>query len=424
MLNRLPKDKSMNRLSLLLLVSVLSSLVSTRASAQNWPRFRGENGSGISDLQGIPSTWSDDGYAWRIELPHVGHSAPIVWKKTLFVTSATEGGGERFVHCLDADSGEERWLVSIKVNPSEKHQKNSWASSTPTTDGSRVYVLFADDARLMAIAWDFNGQEVWRRDLGAYESEHGLGASPILYDGLLIIPNEQVGPSSLITLNSETGEVVWQTNRLPGTTSYATPLIVSNSQSDQQIIYASEANGITSVDLLTGKPIWTTKPLPSRTVASPVESNGMIFATSGGGGTGKYLIALQSDPTVSDESRTIFERKTTLPYVPCMIVREDRLFLWGDKGILVCLEIPTGREIWSHRIDGGFTGSPICIGDQIFCVTESGEVVVIRADDHFEVLGRTALHDDCHSTPAVANGHLYLRTFRNLMAVKAQPDSQ
>lgn len=262
-------------------------------------------------------------------------------------------------------------------------------------------------------------KEIWRRDLGSYESEHGLGASPILIDHLLIVPNEQVGPSSLIALNAETGEVSWKTERLPGTTSYATPMVVSGTQSGEQLIYLSESNGVTSVDPHTGKLNWQTKSFPSRTVASPVESDGLIFVTSGGGGTGKYLVALQSNPTVSDETRTVFERKTTLPYVPSMIVRDHRLFLWGDKGILVCLEIPTGKELWSERIEGGFSGSPICIGDRLFCVTESGEVVVIRAGDQFEALGRTPLHEDCHSTPAVANGHLYLRTFQHLMALKA-----
>ena len=160
----------MCRLCLLTLALIICGMGSEPKSllAQNWPRFRGENGSGLSDLPGIPSAWTDDEYAWKIELPQVGHSSPIVWGKTLFITSATEGGGERFVHCLDADSGQERWQRSIQLNRSEKHQKNSWASSTPATDGRHVYVLFADDARQLVIAWDFSGNEVWRRDAGTY----------------------------------------------------------------------------------------------------------------------------------------------------------------------------------------------------------------------------------------------------------------
>lgn len=412
----------MRRLILVFIACGLSSMVSVPASAQDWGRFRGENGAGISDLKGIPSTWNDSDYAWTIELPHVGHSSPIIWGKTLFVTSATDGGGERFVSCLDADSGKQRWQASIKLNPSKKHQKNSWASSTPATDGKRVYVLFADDTRLMVVAWNLDGEEIWQRELGAYDSEHGLGASPILHEGLLIIPNDQVGPCSLIALNAETGEPVWQSERLPGKTSYSTPLIASNGRGGHQIVCVSESNGVTGVDLLTGKLNWQTPKLTHRTVASPVAADGLIFVLCGEGGSGKYFAAVQTDPAVSDKSRIVFERKTALPYVPCPVVHNGKLFLWGDKGILVCLGLPTGNEIWSQRIEGGFSGSPICIGDRLFCLTESGEVVVVRAGDHFEELGRTSLREESHSTPAVANGHLYLRTFRHLMALKALPD--
>ena len=107
----------MRQLFVLLIASALGSLFSAQAWAQNWGRFRGENGTGVSELKGIPATWKDADYAWKIELPHGGHSSPIIWEKTMFVTSATEGGGERFVHCLDADSGKEHWQRSscIKV---------------------------------------------------------------------------------------------------------------------------------------------------------------------------------------------------------------------------------------------------------------------------------------------------------------------
>ncbi|MEJ7591268.1 MAG: PQQ-binding-like beta-propeller repeat protein [Planctomycetaceae bacterium] len=373
-------------------------------------------------MKGIPSAWKDGDYAWKIELPHVGHSSPIIWEKTLFMTSATEGGGERFVHCLDADSGKERWQASIKMNESKKHQKNS-CGIEHACHGRHTGLCHVCGRR----AASGRGVEFrWRRNLAArtraYNSEHGLGASPILHEGLLIIPNDQVGPSSLIALNAESGEPVWVSVRLRGTSSYSTPLIVSNGHGGSQIICLSESNGVTGVDLLTGKVNWQTPKLPYRTVASPVENDGLIFMVCGEGGTGKYFAAIQTDPAVSAESRIVFERKTTLPYVPCPVVHNGMLFLWGDKGILVCLELPTGKEIWSQRIEGGFSGSPVCIGDRLYCLTESGEVVVVRAADHFEELGRTALGEESHSTPAVANGHLYLRTFRHLMALKARPD--
>jgi outer membrane protein assembly factor BamB len=395
-------------------------LLSAEAADHNWPRFRGENGSGLSSQPGIPVAWSETDYAWKADLPNVGHSAPVVWGQSLFVTTATEGGGERFVHCLDADSGIQKWQASVKMGESKKHLKNSWASSTPATDGVRVYVMFADASSLMIAAWNFEGQQVWTKDLGSYESEHNLGVSPIVQDGLLIVPNDQVGPSSLLALKPETGEVVWTAERSAGKTSYSTPVIAPGKDADLQIICISESNGITSTDLRTGKLNWQTDKLPMRTVASPIVSDGLVFATCGEGGNGKYFAAVKTDIAAAPTSRIVYERKTMLPYVPCLIAKDGLLFLWGDKGIMMCLDLLSGAEVWSERIDGQFSGSPICIENRLYCVTEDGIVVVLNAGREFKELGRTPLGDDCHSTPAVANGHLYLRTFRHIFALKAQ----
>lgn len=399
-------------------------LLALPAAADNWPRFRGPNGSGISVQKGIPVTWGDTDYAWHAELPQVGHSAPVIWGKSLFVTSATEGGGQRFLHCFDADTGKENWQVSVRLEESRKHQKNSWASSTPATDGERVYVLMADKSRLLAKAWNFEGQEIWSRDLGSYESEHGLGVSPIVQDNLLIVPNDQVGPSSLIALEAKTGEIVWTEKRTEGKTSYSTPVIAPAADGRLQIISICEASGITGTDLLTGQSLWKTAKLPMRTVGSPVVDHGLVFATCGEGGNGKYFAAARIDNEATPENRIVYERKTMLPYVPCLVAKDGLLFLWGDKGIMVCLEQATGKEVWSERIDGQFSGSPICIEDRLYCVTETGEVVVLNAGSEFRELGRTKLGDDCHSTPAVANGHLYLRTFRHLFAIRARNISE
>lgn len=402
------------------LILALVSLFQDKASAENWPRFRGENGNGLSKQPGIPVAWEATDYAWTIDLPGVGHSAPVIWEKTLFVTSATEGGGTRYLHCLDADSGQQRWQTSVTLGESKKHLKNSWASSTPATDGQRVYVMFADNSKLTISAWDFEGKQVWTKDLGSYESEHNLGVSPLVQDGLLIVSNDQVGPSSLLALNPETGETVWTAERNPGKTSYSTPVIAPGKEGSLQILCISESNGITSTDLRTGKLNWQTPKLPMRTVASPIVADGLIFATCGEGGNGKYFAAAKIDPDADNVTRIVYERKTMLPYVPCLVAKDGLLFLWGDKGIMVCLEIATGKEVWSERIDGQFSGSPVCIEDRLYCVTEDGIVVVLQAGHEFRELGRTALGDDCHSTPAVANGHLYLRTFHKVFAVKAK----
>ncbi|MFN9038592.1 MAG: PQQ-binding-like beta-propeller repeat protein, partial [Planctomyces sp.] len=171
------------RCCLSLLVLHLCFVQFATASAQeNWPRFRGADGLGVSSQSGVPVTWDSSQPTWKVQLPNIGHSSPVIWGKHLFVTSATDGGSERFIHCCDADSGALLWSAAFKMEASRKHQKNSWASSTPATDGRIVCCLFADASRLVAKAWDFSGSDVWSVDLGSYESEHNLGVSAIIED--------------------------------------------------------------------------------------------------------------------------------------------------------------------------------------------------------------------------------------------------
>lgn len=410
------------RCGLVLSVLLLSEWSPASAVAQNWPRFRGENGRGISDLKGIPTTWTKDDFTWEITLEHEGHSAPIVWEKCLFVTSASSGGKERFLHCIDADHGKEIWKSTIQLTESPKHLKNSWATSTPATDGERVYTIFADNQSQIVTAWSFSdGQEIWKRDLGEFGKDHGQGVSPVIVGDLLIVSNDQPGPSSIIVLRADNGETVWEAARPSNHTSFSTPLILPGKDGTTQLLCLSQPSGLASFDLQTGQLNWQTPPMPLRTVASLIESRGIAIAYCGQAGNGKYLMAVNTAPDVPTESRIIYERKTQLPYVPTSIAKDDLLFLWGDSGVISCLEIESGQEIWTKRLDNvSFSGSPICIDGRLYGISESGEVCVLKASREFEELGKVSLGEGSHSTPAVGNGHLYLRTFHRMMALPAK----
>lgn len=408
----------MFRIVLACVVSVV--LLVPETAADDWTRFRGANGSGISTLSGIPDSWSDDDYSWTVEFPTIGHSQPIIHGKALFLTSAVEGGTKRYLHRLNADTGEELWRREMEFEESHKHLKNSWASSTPATDGERVYVIFADDVSHVVSAWTFDGEQVWSRNLGGFESQHGQGVSPIVEQGLVIVPNDQRGTSFVTALDSRTGETVWTTPRPSGSTSYSTPLLLPGHGARTQLICLSEASGLASLDLHTGKLNWQTPPLPLRTVACPAAGSDVLVATCGQGGAGKYLLAVNSREQTESPSRLLFERKKQLPYVPTAVIRDQLLFLWGDNGVVSCLDVRSGREHWTERVSGSYSSSPVWIEGRLFCVSETGDVVVIRADDEFELLGRTSLGDRSHTTPAVANGHLYLRTFNRLLALPAK----
>lgn len=406
------------RMSGFLLGSLLLAILPT-ALADNWPRFRGPNGLGMSDQTGIPDVWSDQDYAWVVELKNVGHSQPIIQDTALFLTTATEGGTTRFLHRFDADTGAEIWQRSMEFRESHKHNKNSWASSTPATDGERVYVIWADEEKQIVSAWTFAGDLAWSRDLGGFESQHGQGVSPIVEQGLVIVPNDQLGASFLMALDSATGETVWKVDRPSGSTSYSTPLLMPGTGTRSQLICLSEASGLTSLDLLSGTLNWQTPPMPMRTVACPAAGSDILVATCGQGGAGKYLVAVHATEQTASPSRILFERTKQLPYVPTAVIRDNLLFLWGDVGVVNCVDVHTGKDIWTQRIPGNYSSSPVWIDGRLFCISESGDVVVIRASDEFELLGRTPLGDESYTAPSVANGHLYLRTFNKLFALKA-----
>lgn len=404
---------------------LLLGLLSAPAQAENWPRFRGDNGTGISAARGIPTNWSPGDYAWNVELPGVGHAAPVIWGDHVFVTTAVDQGSLRYLICLDAKTGDERWKRLLGMNRSRKHAKSSWASSTPATDGNLVYVAFADKENYTVTAYDFDGEICWRRNLGSYESQHGLGVSPILFDGMLIIPNDQRGPSSIVALDALTGTTRWSTLRTFREAAYSSPMLIDAQSDHPQLICVCGISGVSSFDPYTGRLNWQSGAFPLRTVASPVYGDGLVIASCGQGGRyGVLQVAIDTSLDLeAGANRVRWERKRLIPYVPTPIVLDGHLYDWTDEGIVSCVELATGKDVWTKRIGGNFSGSPICCDGKLYCIDESGTVVVLAASTTFQEFARVPLNDPSHSTPAVANGRLYLRTFHRLACLAAKQGS-
>ena len=397
---------------------VLACSLATPLCAENWTRYRGENGTGISTASEVPTQWSAGDYLWSRDLPGLGHSSPVIFEDRLFVTSAVDEGAVRYLHCLNAATGKEIWVRQLGMNRSHKHSKSSWASSTPVTDGHAVYVALADKERLLLSSYDYEGNLNWRRRLGRFSSQHGHGVSPILYQDMIILPNDQKGPSSIVALDKATGQTRWSTLRSIRRTSYSTPFVLSRPGTEPQLICVSGATGVTSLKPETGDVNWYTGEFPLRTVASPVYGGGLITATCGGGGVGKLLIAIDPDGkgAVAD-THVKYRIDRNLPYVPTPVAYEDHIYLWNDNGVVRCLDVRTGENRWTQRIGGNYSGSPICIAGKLYCMSEAGEVVVLAASPKFQKLASNPLGDGSHSTPAVAHGRLYLRTFHKLFCI-------
>ena len=385
-----------------------------------WPRFRGENGTGISRLTGAPTEWTAADYEWSVDLPGKGHSSPVVWKDRLFVTCGDESG-RRILVCLNALTGESLWSETITLEANHLHLKNSYASGTPAVDGERVYAAFADEQHYIVTAFTLDGDAVWTQDLGAFTSQHRQGVSPIVYGDLVIVPNDQRAPSSIVALNRHSGERVWTTVDRPyREASYSTPLVLELPDRKPELVCLSGATGLSGFDLQTGKLLWSSGELPLRTVASPVYGEGVLIATCGQGGNGKFLAAVEPGDSGDGVARVRYQRDRELPYVPTPIVHGEHLYLWLDNGVVSCTMMATGETVNTVRLGGKFSGSPVLVGPNLYCISESGEIVVVAATPALEVLGRNPLGDESYSTPAVANGRVYFRGFHKLACLKSR----
>jgi outer membrane protein assembly factor BamB len=407
-------------------VLVALCLLSLTVSAQEWTRFRGPNGTGISSAKTIPTELSNSHLRWKAKLPGIGHSSPVLWGEKVFLTTTGDSAGGISVLCLDSVDGRILWRKDFSLNPFPRHKFNSYASSTPAVDEERVYVVWNETTHYMLTALDHGGRVLWQRDLGPYLSQHGCGISPVVYDGKVFVGNEQGDSNSipanknaksfLVAVDARDGKTVWQSPRKTLSAAYSTPCVYEPKDGKAALIFNSEAHGISAIDPDSGKVLWEFgKAFDKRSVSSPVVAGDLVFGSCGSGGGGNYVAVVRAgDPVTGRAPELAYTMKKSANYVPTPVVYGELAWLWSDGGIVTCIEAKTGEIRYQERAGGTFFGSPIWIDGRLFAVSAPGELVVIPATDQFKVLHRYDLGELCHTTPAVARESLFIRTENHL----------
>lgn len=395
-------------------------LGSSQVPGQDWTRFRGPNGTGISDAKTIPATWSEKDYNWKVDLPGIGHSSPVVWGDKLFVLSADAKDATRYVLCLDTATGQKKWTRPFPSSTHHLHLRNSFASSTPTVDAERVYVAWSTPEVTTFKALTHDGSEVWSHDLGPWVSQHGFGTSPILFEDLVILSNSQdgeergkAGQSFMMAFDAKTGKERWRTPRKSVNVSYSAPFLYQPAGGPVELICTSTGDGVYSLDPRTGQPNWSFDTFKMRTVSQPILAAGLIFGTMGSGGGGNTVYAVKPGKSAS----LAYEIKLQAPYVPSLVAKGDLMFLMSDKGFASCVSAADGNMIWRERLDTAFSGSPVIVDDKLYCMDESGVCWVLAAGREYKLLGKNPLGEESRSTPCVSGGRLYLRTYSHLISV-------
>src|ERR1043166_6146890 len=361
-------------------------------AAQEWTRFRGPNGTGISYAKTIPTKITEADVNWKVELPGSGHSSPVLWGERLFLTCTGGKAGGISVVCLNAREGNVVWKRDFPLRPFSLTALSSHAASTAAVDAERVYAAWNEPEHYFLTALDHEGKTVWQRDFGTFVSQHGCGTSPIVWKDKVILGNFQEdmrlagvgtdsGKSSIVAVDAKTGKTVWETPRDTAMVAYSTPCVYEPKGGPPALIFNSQSHGISAVAPDTGKVLWEyEEAFDKRSVSSPLLAGDIIFGSCGSGAGGDFRPALRG----------------------------------GGARSLTCLPAPSGEIRYQERVGGNYFGSPVWVDGRLFCVSANGELVVVEAADKFNVLHRYALKEVCRSTPAVALGRMFVRTEKHL----------
>jgi len=438
--------------------TVLVTALSALPHAENWPQFRGLQGGSAPDDPALPDTWSPtENIVWKLEVPGYAWSSPIVWGDHIFITTAINpagdvvrptseylagslGGTMTFrdlatpkeplrwtVYDIDFRTGKIRWERQVhQAAPTQsRHQKNSYASETPVTDGERVYAYFS---YVGLFAFDMSGKPVWSKPMDTLKTKTGWGgsASPVVYGDRVYIVNDNEEQSFIAAFDARTGQEVWRVPR-EEVSNWASPFIWENAQRTEIITKGTKKIRSYGLD---GKLLWEISGMTTLDVPTPFAKNGLLYIQSGYPTDSKkpaYVIRpgasgdITPKPDQASSEFIVWSSQSLGTYATSSLVYGDYYYTLLDRGFLMCNDARTGKEVYGRQritMDAtGFTASPWAYNGKIFALSEDGDTYVMQAGPEFKVLGKNSLGELSLATPAVANGSLIVRTLSKLYRI-------
>jgi outer membrane protein assembly factor BamB len=404
------------------------------ACAENWPAWRGPEGTGYCREKNLPVTWSaTENVRWKVPLPGPGNSTPVIWGDRIFLTQATEKGKKRSLLCLDRKDGRTLWQQTIEYTEREPtHGTNPYCSASPVTDGQRVVVSFGSAGWA---CYDFEGQQLWHRDLGPCLHIWGNAASPVLYERLALL---NFGPGErtfLLAVDKTTGEEVWKVEEPGGKLgdkgssewigSWSTPAVATLAGRDELVM--SWPSVLKSYNPRTGELLWTCHGLErdqatsALVYTSPLVSPDVIVAM--GGFSGPSLAVRTGGTGDVTETHRLWRVRSGPQRIGSGVIVGPHIFMANEPGTFQCIEGQTGQELWTERLGKGIWGSLVYADGRLYVTNLEGETLVLAAQPTFEILSRNPLNERTLASIAIANGAIFIRTYQHLWCVQA-PESR
>jgi outer membrane protein assembly factor BamB len=394
--------------------------------ADNWTRFRGKNGQGVSGEMNLPLKWSStENVVWKTPIPGNAWSSPIVYGDHVFLTTATDEGRECRVICVNRKSGEIHWNNAVHHQElNAKRAQNSYATPTPIADGKNVYSVYSDGT---VVAVDFQGEVIWKNSEVKFHSLHGLGASPLLVGDQLIMPfdgssaeEKQVGwkipweKAVVLSLDTASGDVRWKGLRGKSRVGHVTPILVD----DGKQVVSAGGDRVQGHDVKSGDRIWSIYSQGEGVTPSPVLGAGMIFTSSGFEEPTLRAIRTGGVGDVT-ETHIAWEQKKGVPALPSLLYVEPYLYSITRDNILHCIDATSGDIEWLKRLDGAHSASPVYADGRIYILSEEGVTLVLRPGDEYDEIARNTLDEKCMASMAVSQGQFFIRTAENLYCIGA-----
>jgi outer membrane protein assembly factor BamB len=413
--------------------ALLATLIGASIHAgENWPGWRGPTGDGQSDEKNLPLTWggkTNENVLWKAPLlpdkakPDQNQSSPIVWGQRVFVTVSYWPDGttgkdypEHHLLCFDAKTGDKIWDTVIAPGPWKLTDlRGGYTAPTPATDGTHVYASFGS-AVLAAV--DFKGKIAWRKEIKPHAFDVAWGASPVLFDGsVIVVCDQQSYASTVYAFDGKTGDVRWERKRPKISWSHSTPLLAKVGAKTQ--LLTATHNGPQGLDPATGDILWSfTDGKQIGDTVTPTYRDGLLYIDSGRGSMGVCIDATGS----GDVSKTAFKWKAAIGAegFSSPVLVGDHLYR-NSSGGLVCWHWKTGELAFKERLEGAETAaSPFASADGRIYFASANKSYVLKAGPKLEVLAVNTLGDGSRASPAVAAGRIYLKGGRLLWCVGAK----
>ncbi|MEX2264234.1 MAG: PQQ-binding-like beta-propeller repeat protein [Bryobacteraceae bacterium] len=385
-------------------------------AARYWPRWRGPSGQGLVAGSGYPDTWSPtENVLWKVEAPGRGNSSPIVWKDRIFLTAGYDEGARRAIFCFRREDGKLLWEAAAPAAPAEKlYRKNTYASSTPSTDGERVYAYFGN-AGLLAV--DFEGRQVWHRSFGQITLYHGSAGSPLLYKDSVIVFQDQRQGSFIAALDRRTGKTLWSTQR-EERIGWSSPIAIRVGNRDEIIV--SSQDRVSAYDPATGRELWKCSGNTMEVTPTPAVGHGLVFCPSGR--AGPTLAIRPGGAGDVTGSHIAWQTPRGSPFIPSPLLYGKYLYLVNDMtSVATCFEAATGNLAWQGRLGEAhresFSASPVGVDGKVFFTNDEGETFVLAAGPEFRLLHVNRLGERTLASPALVDGRWYFRTAGHLLAI-------